>query len=156
MAYQKLQGSKVLSVIPSDNNVLPTGAIRLSGTNAGPVVANQLIAAAGTFSSQVIFPGDVVYNVTDGSAATVINVVSDTALSLNADVFTATGKSFFVYRPEKGGAVLYIGGDGNVSVETADGSSAVFVGLIAGTFMPINVTKVKSTGTTATNIIAIW
>lgn len=155
MAYQKLQGSSVLSVIPSDNNVLPTSAVSITGTNTS-AVANQLVAAAGTFSSQTVFPGDVVYNITDGSAATVINVLSDTEVKLNANIFAATGKSFALYRPEKGGAVLYIGGDGDVSVETANGSSAVFVGLLAGTFMPINVTKVKSTGTTATNIIAIW
>lgn len=52
---------------------------------------------------------------------------------------------------------LYIGGDGNISVEMADtGTAIVFVGLVAGTLLPIRVTRVNSTSTTATNIVAVW
>lgn len=52
---------------------------------------------------------------------------------------------------------LYIGGDGNVSVDMVGGQeSIVFVGLTAGTILPIRATRVNSTGTTATNIVALW
>jgi hypothetical protein len=52
---------------------------------------------------------------------------------------------------------LYIGGAGNVSVEMVGGQSAVvFVGLPAGTILPIRVTRVNSTSTTATSIVAIY
>jgi len=54
------------------------------------------------------------------------------------------------------GCVLYIGGAGNVRVTTYGGNVVTFNGVFAGTFIPVNVVKVWSTGTTATNIIALW
>jgi hypothetical protein len=52
---------------------------------------------------------------------------------------------------------LYIGGAGNISVETVGGQSAVvFVGLAAGTVLPLRVTRVNSTSTTATSIVALY
>lgn len=50
---------------------------------------------------------------------------------------------------------LYIGGAGNVAVVMAGGDEVTFSGVGAGTFLPIRVTQVKSTGTTATLIIAV-
>lgn len=159
MAYQKLQGSSLLTVIPSDNANIPTNSKPLVGTNTS-VIANQLIDATNDqFLVNVVMPGDIVYNLTDSLAAVVdsVDVASaGTTVRLNANIFAATGKSYAIYRPETQGAVLYVGGDGNLSVTTASGTSAVFVGLAAGTFLPVNVVKVNATGTTATNIIAIW
>lgn len=54
------------------------------------------------------------------------------------------------------GCVLYIGGDGDLAVITAGGDTVTFVGLLAGTFFPVQVTRVLVTGTTATDIIALW
>ncbi len=54
------------------------------------------------------------------------------------------------------GCVLYIGGDGDVKVTTTGGDDVTFIGLLAGTFFPVQVTRVWATGTTATNIIALW
>lgn len=54
---------------------------------------------------------------------------------------------------------LYIGGAGNVAVYMAGGenpSSVIFYSVAAGTILPIQVTKVLSTGTTATNILALY
>lgn len=158
MANQKLQGSSLLTVIPSDNSPLPTNTKPLTGTNTTAVTNSLVDATAAQFLVNVVLPGDVVYNITDGLAAVVIDNAPDnaTTLTLNADIFAATGKSYAIYRPEKQGAVLYVGGEGNLSVTTASGTTATFVGLLAGTFIPINVTRVNATGTTATNIIAIW
>lgn len=52
--------------------------------------------------------------------------------------------------------VLYIGGAGNIRVLTAGGDDVVFTGVLAGTFLPIQVVRVFSTNTTATNIVALW
>lgn len=54
------------------------------------------------------------------------------------------------------GCVLYVGGDGDLKVTTIGGDDVTFVGLSAGTFIPVHVLRVWSTGTTATNIIALW
>jgi hypothetical protein len=54
------------------------------------------------------------------------------------------------------GCVLYVGGYGDVKVDTVGGDTVTFVGVNGGTFFPLQVLKVYATGTTATNIIAIW
>lgn len=54
------------------------------------------------------------------------------------------------------GCVLYIGGSGNIKVTTVGGDEVVFVGLSAGQFVPVQVKRVWSTSTTATNIVALW
>ncbi len=52
---------------------------------------------------------------------------------------------------------LYVGGAGDVAVIMRDGpvAGSIFSAVPAGTFMPIEVTKVLSTGTTATLILAL-
>lgn len=52
---------------------------------------------------------------------------------------------------------LYVGGAGDVAVIWADGGSAVTLSSVpAGTILPVQVTKVMSTNTTATNIVALY
>ena len=57
--------------------------------------------------------------------------------------------------PNAGPAILYIGGTGNLSVVTEGGQTVLFRNVPVG-FFPVSVTKVRSTGTTATNILALW
>ena len=54
------------------------------------------------------------------------------------------------------GCVLYIGGFGDLRVETVGGDTVTFVGVLGGTFFPVQVKRVYATGTTATNIVALW
>jgi hypothetical protein len=52
---------------------------------------------------------------------------------------------------------LYIGGAGNVVAVMADDLSAVtFIAPPVGTVLNIRATRVNSTSTTATNIVALW
>lgn len=51
---------------------------------------------------------------------------------------------------------LYIGTGGDVAVVMADGGSAVTFSSVLAGFMPVQVTKVMSTNTTASNILALW
>lgn len=51
---------------------------------------------------------------------------------------------------------LYVGGAGNVTVITAGGETVAFVGVPAGALLPVRATHVKSTGTSATSILALW
>ena len=53
-------------------------------------------------------------------------------------------------------AVVYVGGSGNVLVTTAQGDDVIFSNLLAGTVIPVQVMKVWSTSTTATNLIGIY
>ena len=51
---------------------------------------------------------------------------------------------------------LYVGQAGALSVEMADGDIATFEAVPAGSMLPIRVTKVNATGTTAAAILALW
>jgi hypothetical protein len=52
--------------------------------------------------------------------------------------------------------VLYIGGAGNLRVLTAGEDDVTFTGVLAGSFLPVQVKRVFASGTTATNIVALW
>jgi len=54
------------------------------------------------------------------------------------------------------GCVLYIGGAGDLRVLTAGGDDVTFTGVLAGTFLPVQVVRVFSTNTTAANLLALW
>lgn len=52
---------------------------------------------------------------------------------------------------------LYIGGAGDVTLDTVGGeTTVVFNSLVAGTILPVRAVRVRATGTTATNIVALW
>ncbi len=52
---------------------------------------------------------------------------------------------------------LYVGGAGNITVNMAEnGAAFLFTGVPVGTVLPIAVSRVKATGTTATALVAIW
>jgi len=53
-------------------------------------------------------------------------------------------------------ATVYIGGAGNIKVTSENGDTSLFVGVIAGTFLPVSVKRVWATTTTATNLVACW
>lgn len=55
---------------------------------------------------------------------------------------------------------LYVGSGGDVSVEMVGNGLAdatvVFVAVLTGTLLPIEITRVNVTGTTASSLVAIW
>ena len=52
---------------------------------------------------------------------------------------------------------IYIGGSGDIKVDMADsGTGITFVGISAGVLLPLQVTRVYATGTTATNLVAVY
>ena len=53
-------------------------------------------------------------------------------------------------------AVIYVGVGGNVKVTTAQGTAITFTGVLAGSVIPVQVMRVWSTGTTATNMVGIF
>ena len=53
------------------------------------------------------------------------------------------------------GSILFIGGTGNISVKTVAGTNLTFTNVANSFILPVLVSMVYSTGTTATNIVAI-
>jgi len=78
--------------------------------------------------------------ITDPSSLYFAVTTSDTADS---------GDMAFVSR------ALYVGGAGDLIAVRADGVEVPFVGVPAGTLLPIRAKRVKATGTTATSIVAL-
>lgn len=54
------------------------------------------------------------------------------------------------------GCVLYVGTGGTLKVTTIGGDEVTFTGIVSGTFVPVQVLRVWVTGTSASNIIALW
>jgi len=53
-------------------------------------------------------------------------------------------------------ALIYVGGAGNIVVTTKAGDKLTFNGVLAGVILPVAVSRVWATSTTATNMIACW
>lgn len=51
---------------------------------------------------------------------------------------------------------LYVGGAGNVKVTMNNGTVVTFVGISAGSILPIRASIVWSTGTTATSMVGLY
>lgn len=51
---------------------------------------------------------------------------------------------------------LYVGGAGDVAIRMASGASITFVAVPVGSLMTVQGDMVLSTGTTATNIVALY
>jgi hypothetical protein len=161
MSVFKTQFSRALRTHKSDDANIAYPTLIETGTNT-TATASKLIDSTGLFITNNIKTGDIVHNDTDETSATVVSVDSETQLTLNANIFTATAKAYAVYQasPQTGlgnpGCNLYIGGAGNVSVVTIGGDVATFFGVPAGTTLPIQVLKLRATSTSATNVIALW
>ena len=50
---------------------------------------------------------------------------------------------------------LYVGVAGDVAVLMSDDTTSTFVGVLAGSILPIRVKRVNATGTTATSILSL-
>jgi hypothetical protein len=161
MANVRIQPSRALTVIKSDNADVPFPAVAASGTATGGG-ASQMIDAGANFPALQIYPGNIIYNTSTGAAATIINVspATPTILTLNANIF-AGGDAYVIYQssPMAGGqntgCVLYVGTGGDVKVTTAGNDVVTFVGVQNGSFLPVQVIKVWNLGASA-NILALW
>ena len=155
MAYLKLQVSKGIAVSPSDSTPLPNPEFIMTTGTTTATTATKLVDSAASFTTSVEV-GNIVVNTTDNTMTNITAIDSDTTLSVDDDIFTS-GETYTIYKQaETGGAILYVGGSGNIKLTTSSGSILTFNGLNAGTFVPVQTIKVFSTGTDATNIIALW
>ena len=158
MAYQRLQPTRSLGVIPEDGLLLPGGpGARLDFSAVDGVLAGYLVNTATTISfNQIITAGDTVYNLITGEGARVTGV-QETQLRLSKDIFTAVGELYVVGSVVNGGgATIWSGSGGVISGITAGGDDITLTNVPAGTMLPILMSVINQTGTTATNMYAFW
>lgn len=158
MPNLKLQVSRALTVIPSALTNIPMPNVITTGV-ATSTLLGQLEDTTKDFIALGVQVGDTIYNGTAASAFMVTNVDSATILSLNGGLITI-GDSYRLYSGTNISgslepSVLYVGTAGDLSVVTAGGDSVNFVGVTAGSFIPVHIIQVLPTSTAA-NIIALW
>jgi hypothetical protein len=158
MANQKLQVARAINVYPSDNSDIPFPNISVSGQSSGSLLMdNTLIVDSPTFTNDNVAAGDIVYNITQGTTAMVTSLLNDSEVELNANIFTVESQDYIIYKGgNNSGCVIYVGQAGDVDVTTAGGDRVTFVGLLTGQFVPVQVVKVWSANTNASNLLALW
>ena len=152
MAIQKLQQSRAVSVIPSDNGgIYAPWAPVITEATATTTNASFIEATGVDFSNVEV--GDIVVSAGSGvtSVITQVDTGNDRIACLTAGF---SGTQFSIFKPMSG--LLYIGGTGNLAVVTDGGDEVTFSALPAGSFIPVHIRKVKATGTSATDILALW
>lgn len=76
----------------------------------------------------------------------------DTSSSSSFEAVTPSDSVDLDLRPR----ALYVGGAGDVVAVDVGGDAVTFVGVQAGSVLPIVCKRVNATGTTATNIVALY
>lgn len=177
MAYQKLQVSEGLSVIPSDIVPIPnpsTVVVLDVATNdtvgTAAFTANTLTAVSPAdpkFTEAGVKVGAIIYNTTANIAYTVTAVVSDTVLSISPATVGGGTDTYTIYPNATSGCILYVGTGGDLVVQLAAingnftsasrpaNQQLTFKNLPNASFMPTQVVRVDES-TTATDIIALW
>lgn len=157
MAYQRLQVGRALGVIPSDTiNIPNVAAVATSGTSNTIFDSNKLFDTTGSFITDSVKVGDIVYAGTQASKVT--EIINDTLLAIDGTTI-ASGVDYTIYSQvdnPSNGCTLYVGLAGNLTVQTVGGDVVQFTGVPTGSFIPVQVLKVMSTGTDAQNIVALW
>lgn len=161
MSYQKLNPNRAWTVTPSDFAPLPVYMSEVLTRPAGAdfIFGNFIISMTGDFVNNGVRPGDVIVGSTTGASATIINVYYSFPVSnalLNGDPGLDAQEAYTIYRGNNRGALLYVGVEGDVRVLTAGNDDVTFKGVAAGSFLPVNVIQVFSTGTTAEDILALY
>jgi hypothetical protein len=156
MATQKLQVGRALAVIPSDYADIPFPAVTISST-VTTAAGFTLTDSTADFIALGVKAGDIVYDITNQTAATVESIQSATTLVLNVSGYIIAADAYIVYNGQNNnGCVLYIGGLGDIAITTIGGDEVKFTALLAGQFVPVQTLKVSETGTGATDILALW
>lgn len=185
MAYQKLQVSEGLSVIPSATVRIPdpSTVVVLDPIIVDPIthvpsgkgsvvgvadfsVLNTLTEVGTKFTELGIAIGSIVY--TDSPKAYyVVSVDSDTQLTLSGGAAGGATDKYTIYNKATIGCILFNGvaGDLTVQMATKNGNTTLaaqsanheltYKNIANGSFLPIQVVRVAAT-TTATDIIALW
>ena len=161
MATPKLNPSRSISVIPSDYCNIPNPALYIidvqvldSGINYIQIDTSINIIELG------VSAGSILYDYTNGIGVTVTSIVVGGlgyVVNHNGDVQIPIGNIVKIYngQDDSTGCVLYVGQSGAVSVITEGGDDVVFGGVPGGTFFPVQVLKVKSDYTAASEILAL-
>ena len=155
------QASFALKVIPSDTINIPQPYLVATGNNTltGPsaLIDNTAQFQGVGTSIPAVSVGDTVYNETTGEIASVTAVNSDSTITLSANIFIASPNVYSIYQPnpDPNSFLLYVGTGGDVEIVTSAPIPVLMKNVGDASFIPINVGRVNSSNTTASDIIAL-
>ena len=176
MAYQKLQVGLGLEVIPTDGSDIPnpagptTSGSGTAGTGVSGAVLT-LVDSDAEFLKEGVKPGMVIYNTAEGLVGVVTSITNETTLiaAVPTNASWTTSSAYTIYHETTDGCVLYVGGQQessspvgvNLSIVTSSGSEVLMQNLLPGSFLPIQVRRVKETGTDTgdapyVKVVAFW
>ena len=162
MAYQKLQVSTAIRVIPSDNVNIPNpsspnveGAIQAKGPNDEIQFTEDILE--GTEFKR----GAIIINTTTGVIGTIEAVIAPGVAAVDTNFYNGSnnGNAIIIYADENEGCIIYIGNTANganIHVETASGQEVVYENVPQGSFLPVQVVRVNAGLTTVEDLIANW
>jgi len=177
MAYPKITVNTgfALEIIASDTLPIPASDVPVISGTTTAATTDKLVDVGADFSEVEI--GDIVYNTTDNTSATVVAIDSSTILEVSADIFTSPeAYTIFLGGPNgssrinsSDGCLLYVGSNDatmdveksyvDIKVQTTAGSDITFANFPVGNYLPIQILKLYTTGTDAASrnsCIAIW
>lgn len=161
MANQKLQVSRALSIPTDGNAFIPYPSDYKSGT-ATSVVASKLVDSTTNFQSLNFTAGDIVYNTTTNTSATVTNVTGNT-VSLSNDIFLNIGEGYKIFHQGLNeGCLLHLATATASDIVVCDiitaGNDLVSMRLTVG-YHPISVLKIMNVSASSGDpvyITALW
>jgi len=170
MAYQKLQVGRATDmerllndfedVVNLDDELISFTTATGSGTPNNVLIAppNTFIDANG---NNLINAGDLLVNTSSPvvKSSYIASVDSDTKLTMVRGIGISPGAQCKVLAASNEPAVLYVGtaaAGATLKVRSAGGDDATFVNIQQGSFIPVQVKRVYRTGTTASNIVALF
>lgn len=157
------QPVKAIDVRPSDTLNIPEPGSVLSGTSGAASLGSLLIDPTATFLDDFISGGDVVY-VDPGEIHEIDRVESNTQLQLKTATVAAGPYPYKIYKGNGGqlkqgqdGYSLFVGTGGDLAVlPVGTGQDEVILKNVANnSYVPLQVQRVLSTGTTAANVLAL-
>ena len=142
-----------------------TGGVGTYQVNISQTVAATAIT--GTSQKSFVEVGDIVYNTTANTAATVTAVTSTTTLALSANIFTVGTEAYSIFKATQNGGIANEGcllAIGHNVVNTlctqrviTAGGDDVTITAMSGSFLPVQVVRVFTGATSASGtMLAIW
>lgn len=158
MTVQKVTYSRSLQALPSNFCDIPTPwSFIVNGINDA-IVPNSLRDGATNFPQKGVKVGDIVYNPSQGTGATVIDIVDNNTLLLNTDLYPGDGEDYFIYGGFQNtlsnqGCVLYSPGGGNTLSFITIGGDIITSQVFVDTLVPIQVKRLLSA---TAPVYALW
>ena len=169
MGYQKLQVSRITAMdrLQSDNDdcvnlndVLFTFTAA-AGTSGGDA---KVVGPANTFvdtnGKNLVQVGDLLRNDSspNSNCSRIVSIQGDDTVFVQTGLTFNSGQDITVFKGSDEPAVLYIGtsSNQNLKVRTSGGDDITFHNVVQGTFLPVQVKRVYKTGTTASDILALF